>query len=207
MQPFLPGNVLVLQRPAQVLLPPTNFPLTKVVTPRACAFIKKKKNLPRTLSLSIRGHTSSLHGALTIPPHSPLPEHLLKSSELTFLKQENNRNHLMRPRKLQLIRDSTSLVAQWWKKKKKIRLQMQGDAGDMGSNPCVGKSPWRRKWQPTPVFLPGESHGQRSLADYSPYGHTESATTKLKKLQKVLPLKLPSPKSFLPQLNLKYCRC
>ena len=40
-------------------------------------------------------------------------------------------------------------------------------------NPWVGKIPWRRKWQPTPVFLPGESHGQRSLAGYSPWGHTE----------------------------------
>ena len=35
-------------------------------------------------------------------------------------------------------------------------------------NPCVRKIPWRRKWQPTPVFLPGESHGERSLAGYSP---------------------------------------
>ena len=34
----------------------------------------------------------------------------------------------------------------------------------------VGKIPWRRKWQPTPVFLPGESHGQRSLEGYSPWG-------------------------------------
>ena len=34
----------------------------------------------------------------------------------------------------------------------------------------VGKIPWRRKWQPTPVFLPGESHRQRSLAGYSPWG-------------------------------------
>ena len=34
----------------------------------------------------------------------------------------------------------------------------------------VGKIPWRRKWQPTPVFLPGESHGQRSLAGYNPWG-------------------------------------
>ena len=37
--------------------------------------------------------------------------------------------------------------------------------------------PWRRKWQPTPVFLPGESHGQRSLVGYSPWGHKESDTT------------------------------
>ena len=35
----------------------------------------------------------------------------------------------------------------------------------------------RRKWQPTQVFLPGKSHGQRSLADYSPWGRTESDTT------------------------------
>ena len=34
----------------------------------------------------------------------------------------------------------------------------------------VGKIPWRRKWQPTPVFLPGKPHGQRSLVGYSPWG-------------------------------------
>ena len=39
-----------------------------------------------------------------------------------------------------------------------------------GLDPWVGKIPWRRKWQPTPVFLPGESHGQRSLAGCSPWG-------------------------------------
>jgi len=37
-------------------------------------------------------------------------------------------------------------------------------------NHWVGKIPWRRKWQPIPVVLPGKSHGQRSLADYSPWG-------------------------------------
>ena len=36
--------------------------------------------------------------------------------------------------------------------------------------------PWRVKWQPTPVFLPGESHGWRSLVGYSPWGHKESDT-------------------------------
>ena len=39
-----------------------------------------------------------------------------------------------------------------------------------GFNPWVRKIPWRREWQPTPVFLPGESHGQRSLVGYSPWG-------------------------------------
>jgi len=43
-----------------------------------------------------------------------------------------------------------------------------GDAIDMGLIPGLGKIPWRRGWQPTPLFLPGESHGQRSLAGCSP---------------------------------------
>ena len=46
-----------------------------------------------------------------------------------------------------------------------------------GFDPWIGKIPWRRKWQPTPGFLPGESHGQRSLAGYSPWGPKESDTT------------------------------
>ena len=40
-------------------------------------------------------------------------------------------------------------------------------------DPWVGKISWRREWQPTPVFLPGKPHGQRSLGDYSPWGHKE----------------------------------
>ena len=50
------------------------------------------------------------------------------------------------------------------------------NAGD-GFDPWVGKTPWRRKWQPTPVFLPGESHGRRSLEGYSPRGPKELNTT------------------------------
>ena len=46
-----------------------------------------------------------------------------------------------------------------------------------GFNPWLGKIPWRRKWQPTPVFLPGKSHGWRSLVGYSPRGRKESDTT------------------------------
>ena len=46
-----------------------------------------------------------------------------------------------------------------------------------GFNPWIGKFPWRRKWQPTPVFLPKKFHGQRSLAGYSPWGRKESDTT------------------------------
>ena len=48
---------------------------------------------------------------------------------------------------------------------------------EMWFHPWVGKIPRRRKWQPTPGFLPGESHGQRSLAGYSPWGRKVSDTT------------------------------
>ena len=50
--------------------------------------------------------------------------------------------------------------------------------GRPGFNPRVGKIPWRRKWHPTPVLLPGKSHGRRSLVGYSPWGRKESDTTK-----------------------------
>ena len=73
-----------------------------------------------------------------------------------------------------------------------------GDTADLSSIPGLGRSPgegkdlsvvyegqkaslslqpWRRKWQPSPVFLPGKSHGRRSLVGYSPWGHKESGVT------------------------------
>ena len=48
-------------------------------------------------------------------------------------------------------------------------------------DPWVRKTPWRRESQPTPGFLPGKSHGQRSLTGCSPWGHKELDTTKLEK--------------------------
>ena len=59
------------------------------------------------------------------------------------------------------------------KKKKKIHLQCRKHRLD----PWVGKIPWRRKWQPTPVFLSGKFHGQRSLEGYSPWCCKELDTT------------------------------
>ena len=49
--------------------------------------------------------------------------------------------------------------------------------GRPGFDPWVGKIPWRRKWQPTPVLLPGKFLGRRSLVGYSPWGHRELDTT------------------------------
>ena len=52
-----------------------------------------------------------------------------------------------------------------------------GDIRDSGSIPGLGRSPGARKCQPTPVFLPGDSHGQRNLAGYSLWGCKESEVT------------------------------
>ena len=62
-----------------------------------------------------------------------------------------------------------SLVAQKLKHLPAIR--------ETGFHPWVGKIPWRKKWQPTPVLLPGKSHGWRSLVGYSPWGRKESDKT------------------------------
>ena len=51
------------------------------------------------------------------------------------------------------------------------RLKCLPPVRETGYDPWFGKIPWRRKWQPTPEFLPGESHGWRSLVGYSPRGH------------------------------------
>ena len=59
-------------------------------------------------------------------------------------------------------------------------------------DPWVGKIPWRRIWQPTPVFLPGEFHGQRSLAGYGPWGCKSTGRDWVTKQQQQ-PLPPPSP--------------
>ena len=54
-----------------------------------------------------------------------------------------------------------------------------GDIRDTGSIPEVRKIPWRRAWQLTPIFVPGEFHGQRSLVGYSPWGRKELGMTEV----------------------------
>ena len=86
---------------------------------------------------------------------------------------------------------------------------LPADAGDMRHrfDPWVGKIPWRRAWQPTPVFLPGESHGQRSLVGYSPCGHKEAVTkswTQLKWLSTWVVKKQTDPFFLLRDLEFTY---
>ena len=61
----------------------------------------------------------------------------------------------------------------WWLSGKEPACQCRR----CGFDPWVGKNPWRRQWQLTPIFLPGESHRQRSLVGYSLWGRKESDTT------------------------------
>ena len=91
-------------------------------------------------------------------------------------------------------------------------------------DPWIGTIPWRRKWQPTPVFLPGKSHGQKSLVGYSPWSPKESNTTDpahTHHLPRLLILSLVTPcpvhptpqptkkinRLFLPQMLLKHTFC
>ena len=64
-------------------------------------------------------------------------------------------------------------MTQWYR----THLSMQ-EPQEIWVHPWVGKIPWSRKCQPTPVCLPGKPHGWGSLADYNPWGHKESDTTK-----------------------------
>ena len=67
----------------------------------------------------------------------------------------------------------SALVETLWLSRYRVHLQCRKPRFD----PWVRKIPWRRKWQPTPVFLLEKSHGQKSLVGCSPWGLKESDTT------------------------------
>ena len=86
----------------------------------------------------------------------------------------------------------------WWLRQWRICLQCRRP----GFNPWDGKIPWRREQLPTPVFLPGEFHGQGSLVVYSPWGRKESDKTECLSLSPLRMMKafidvLISPKDFI----------
>ena len=72
-----------------------------------------------------------------------------------------------------------------------------GDIKRLGFDPWVRKIPCRRAWQPTPVFLPGECHGQRSLVGYSPWDSKESDTTEWLTLYLSVSTMVPVKISFI----------
>ena len=76
-----------------------------------------------------------------------------------------------------------------------------------GFDPWVRKMPRRREWQPTPAFLLGEFHGQRTLVGHSPWGHKESDTTELLSTQAHMQLGFLLRTSHLGILCLLLCVC
>ena len=100
-----------------------------------------------------------------LPP--PLPPLFLIFLLLSFFVWWNSHNIKL------IILKGTIQRHPWWLRWYSVCLQ----CGKLGFNPWVGKISWRRKWHPTPVFLPGKSHGQRSLVGYSPWGCKELDTT------------------------------
>ena len=80
---------------------------------------------------------------------------------------------ILSQRDLIKLSNFVSLVFPWWFRQWRICLQ----CGRPGFDFWVEKISWRREWLPTPVFLPGEFHGQRNVVDYSQWGGKESDRT------------------------------
>ena len=97
---------------------------------------------------------------------SKLSQFSIDSHHFDDLKPENiSRSNWANLHNLAMF-NTASLVAQTLKQWRRPRF-----------DPWIGKLPSRRKWLPTPVLLPGEFHGQRSLVVYSSWGHKESGMT------------------------------
>ena len=83
---------------------------------------------------------------------------------------------------------------------------VESNGRNPGSVPGLLRFPWKRAWQPIPVFLPGDFHGQRSLTGYSPWGCKESNTTEVSEHGTASPQALKvaiSLSRFLLQLHQK----
>ena len=141
---------------------------------------------PRLVGSQVSLVSAASFGGLWIPPHnlptkekeflgSLLPGGLPELWRVVMALSTSTRSALTCFGMLLLAEGSggggggTSLVAQVVKNHLQYRRP--------GFDPWVGKIPWRREWQPTPVFLPGESHGQGSLVGKSPWGCKELDTT------------------------------
>ena len=144
-------------------------------SPRALSFwFRRKETSPDNGLLGPGGwRCFKVSLLLTCPPQSPPypPQSPLcpQTGKLWGQPDSPLPNHGQR----EALKELSSGSA-WWLRRERICLQ----GGRPGFDPWVGKIPWRKRtWQPTPVILAGESHGQRILAGYSPGGRKQLDTT------------------------------
>ena len=102
-----------------------------------------------------------------IPQNTRWIKYLLQKKGQTVRPEEES--FMLTP---QLYGQDSIIISTFQMRKLRLRRRRR-----RGFDPWVGKIQWRRKWQPIPVLLPGEYHGQRRLADYSPQGHKELDTS------------------------------
>ena len=96
--------------------------------------------------------------------------------ERVVLSQRDSIFKGLRREKTWQITGTLTVMAPWWPSGKDFACQCR-QRKRCGFDPWIGKIPWRRAWQSTPVFSPGESHGQKSLVGHSSWGRNESDTT------------------------------
>ena len=154
----MPSNQLILCH--SLLLPPSIFPSLRVFAIELVLCIRWPKYWSFSFSVSPSNEYSGL-----ISFRMDWLDLLAVQGTLKSLLQHQSINSLALS-----FGTQTSLVAQMVK----CLTTMWGRPG---FDPWVGKIPWRRKWQSTPVLLPGKSHEQRSLVGYSPWGRKELDTT------------------------------
>ena len=144
--------------------------LTGVRRPHQVHKTKWRRDVIQTITGSCTGRTGIIWGG--VKANNRCPGFVQDSS---MFPQCTERPPIPFPQRPSLLSLSFAnhLGLPWWLQTVKNLPAMQETRVD----PQVRKIPWRRKWQPTPVFLPGEFHGQRSLAGCSPWGHKESDMT------------------------------
>ena len=126
------------------------------------------------LCIALFSHSAaSLAGWGCQPCRPPCPAFWLQRTQLRkHSKNDVSKNGRIRTSESLSFRKSNEGFP-WWLSSK----ESAGQCRRLGFNPWIGGIPWGRKWQPTPVSLSGKSHGQRSLAGYSPWGRKVSDTT------------------------------
>ena len=106
-------------------------------------------------------------GDASLIPQSGISPGVGNGNMLQYSCLENSRDRLSSWAIVHGVKKNQTSGLPWWLNGKESTCQSRR----RGFDPWVGKIPWRRKWQPTLIFLPGKSHGQRSLIAYSPRGY------------------------------------